>query len=104
MAKRTVIGRGGAHKNPIPAAVRIGHMIFPSVISGHNPNGPTSEEPIEQIRQAFIWRTFSGPRGQRRGRSPKSSFICAIFRTENMSMMSGSRCSRTKMIAPPGTS
>jgi enamine deaminase RidA (YjgF/YER057c/UK114 family) len=29
-------------------------MIFPSVISGHNPNGPTSEEPIEQIRQAFI--------------------------------------------------
>jgi 2-iminobutanoate/2-iminopropanoate deaminase len=54
MATRKVIksDKIGSHRNPIPAAVVIGNIILPSVIGGQGPGG-TSDDPEEQIRQAF---------------------------------------------------
>lgn len=54
MASRKVIKAENLpqHRNPIPAGVVIGNLILPSVIGGHGPNG-ISEDPEEQIRQAF---------------------------------------------------
>src|SRR5215212_9590749 len=45
---------GAGHKAPIPAAVRIGTMLFSSAIGGRDPEtGQYSDRPEEQAKQAF---------------------------------------------------
>jgi 2-iminobutanoate/2-iminopropanoate deaminase len=55
VTKRQVIELPGArHKAPIPAAVRIGNMLFSSAIGGRDPEtGQYSDDPSEQARNAF---------------------------------------------------
>jgi enamine deaminase RidA (YjgF/YER057c/UK114 family) len=58
MAIREVITVPNAPKhgeNPIPICVKIGNLVFPSVINGRDPKQPgLSDEPNKQIAQAFI--------------------------------------------------
>ena len=58
MVKREVVKVANAPKhgeNPIPVCVKMGNMIFPSVISGRDPKEPgVSNDPSKQIAQAFI--------------------------------------------------
>jgi 2-iminobutanoate/2-iminopropanoate deaminase len=58
MPKREVVKVSNAPKhgeNPIPICVKIGNMIFPSVINGRDPKEPAlSDDPNKQIAQAFI--------------------------------------------------
>jgi 2-iminobutanoate/2-iminopropanoate deaminase len=45
---------GAGHKAPIPAAVRIGNLLFSSAIGGRDPaTGEYSDRPEDQARQAF---------------------------------------------------
>lgn len=55
MGKRQVIHLEGAeHKAPIPAAVRIGNMLFSSAIGGRDPEtGEYPDDPASQARFAF---------------------------------------------------
>ncbi|HZU08131.1 MAG TPA: RidA family protein [Chloroflexota bacterium] len=56
MSKRQVLEGHGLprHRNPIPAAVKIGGMVFSSAISGEDAErGWLSPEPGEQVAQAF---------------------------------------------------
>lgn len=55
MGKRQVIHLEGLeHKAPIPAAVRIGDMLFSSAIGGRDPEtGRYPDDPAEQARLAF---------------------------------------------------
>jgi 2-iminobutanoate/2-iminopropanoate deaminase len=55
MSNRQVIHVPGAgHKAPIPAAVRIGSMLFSSAIGGRDPEtGQYSDRPEDQAKQAF---------------------------------------------------
>jgi 2-iminobutanoate/2-iminopropanoate deaminase len=58
MIKREVVKVTNAPKhgeNPIPICVKMGNMVFPSVINGRDPKEPElSEEPSKQIAQAFV--------------------------------------------------
>jgi 2-iminobutanoate/2-iminopropanoate deaminase len=58
MVKREVINVPNAPKhgeNPIPICVKMGNMIFPSVIGGRDPKEPAmSEDPRKQVPQAFL--------------------------------------------------
>lgn len=55
MGSRQVIHLPGVrHKAPIPAAVRIGNMVFSSAINGKDPaTGKYPPDPAEQARLAF---------------------------------------------------
>lgn len=55
MGKRQVIHLEGAgHKAPIPAAVRIGDMVFSSAIGGRDPGtGKYPDDPASQAKFAF---------------------------------------------------
>jgi enamine deaminase RidA (YjgF/YER057c/UK114 family) len=56
MAKRQIIQGPGipAHRNPIPPAIRIGNMVYSSVITGQDPETGAYPDAIEaQIRNAF---------------------------------------------------
>ncbi len=56
MSKRQVLEGHGLprHRNPIPAVVKIGGMVFSSAISGEDAEqGRLSPEPAEQVAQAF---------------------------------------------------
>lgn len=57
MAKRQSLDGPGLprHSNPIPAAVKIGNMVFSSPIGGQDPDTGTSHtEPEKQVEQAFL--------------------------------------------------
>ena len=55
MGKRQVIHVPGVgHKAPIPAAVRIGNLVFSSAIGGRDPEtGQYPDRPEEQAKHAF---------------------------------------------------
>lgn len=54
--RRTVhIPGGREHKNPVPALIRIGDMLFSASISGEKPvTDEVSADPAEQIAYAFV--------------------------------------------------
>lgn len=54
--RRTVhIPGGREHKNPVPALIRIGNMLFSASISGEKPvTDEVSPDPAEQIAFAFV--------------------------------------------------
>lgn len=54
--RRTVhIPGGREHKNPVPALISIGNMLFSASISGEKPvTDKVSPEPAEQIAYAFV--------------------------------------------------
>ena len=58
MVKREVVKVTNAPKhgeNPIPICVKMGNMIFPSVIGGRDPKEPAmSDDPNKQVPQAFL--------------------------------------------------
>ena len=56
MSKRQVLEGQGLprHRNPIPAAVKIGGLVFSSAISGEDvESGTLPEDPAAQVAQAF---------------------------------------------------
>ena len=56
MGKRQVLEGGGLphHRNPIPAAVKIGQFVFSSAISGEDvAAGAMPADPAQQVAQAF---------------------------------------------------
>jgi 2-iminobutanoate/2-iminopropanoate deaminase len=58
MKKRQVVKVTNAPEhgeNPIPICVKMGNMIFPSVIGGRDPQEPAiSDDPNKQIPRAFV--------------------------------------------------
>ncbi len=58
MVKREVVKVTNAPKhgeNPIPICVKMGNMIFPSVIGGRDPKeSAMSDDPNKQVPQAFL--------------------------------------------------
>ncbi|HEX6513027.1 MAG TPA: RidA family protein [Chloroflexota bacterium] len=44
---------GFAHRDPLPAGVRMGDLVVSSVVGGQDPSGAQVEDPAGQIRQAF---------------------------------------------------
>ncbi|HLG74299.1 MAG TPA: RidA family protein [Chloroflexota bacterium] len=44
---------GFAHRDPLPAGVRIGDVVLSSVVGGQDPSGALPEDPAEQLRQGF---------------------------------------------------
>ena len=44
---------GFAHRDPLPAGVRIGDVVLSSVVGGQDPSGAVPEDPLAQLWQGF---------------------------------------------------
>jgi enamine deaminase RidA (YjgF/YER057c/UK114 family) len=101
MPKREVVKVSNAPKhgeNPIPICVKIGNMIFPSVINGRDPKEPgLSDDPNKQIAQAFVnMKNIIQAAGGTTDGIAKVMCTSKTLNTGKSSTKSGWRCFPTK--------